>query len=411
MSGFAYCRRTGAAAAVALVAGFTAIQADAQDKGSMRVAFGDVPGGEMVNFMIAVARAEERGVKVETSFLQSEELAAQAVVSGQADIGVGTPYALIQKVNAPIRMFYQLSMLRFFPVVNGEMYKSWEDLDGADIAVHGRGSGTEAIMQLMAKEHGVEFNSVSYVPGSGVRAGALLQGNINASIVDYERKRLLEREAPGKFIFLEVPPLKAIMGLIPVTRGTIRIGKEDVAAGHHKIGYVPQRKGFDRDFPALAVDVIVAALRGKWPVRIRQDERERARQILEKIGGGALIDKPLAGLSGGETQRVFLARALINDPTLIILDEPTAGVDARGRAELFEVMTSLSRSDELAAILVTHNLAAVAQTAERIVYIEAGRVLCWGLPAELLGQQSLTALAAFQGRDHHAHSHFAPDEE
>jgi ABC-type glutathione transport system ATPase component len=74
-------------------------------------------------------------------------------------------------------------------------------------------------------------------------------------------------------------------------------------------------------------------------------------------------------------------------------------------------MTSLSRSDELAAILVTHNLAAVAQTAERIVYIEAGRVLCWGLPAELLGQQSLTALAAFQGRDHHAHSHFAPDEE
>lgn len=203
--------------------------------------------------------------------------------------------------------------------------------------------------------------------------------------------------------------LKAIMGLIPVTSGTIRIGKEDVAAGHHKIGYVPQRKGFDRDFPARAVDVIVAALRGKWPARIRPDERERAQKILAKIGGSALIDKPLAGLSGGETQRVFLARALINDPTLIILDEPTAGVDARGRAELLELMTTLSRSDELAAILVTHNLAAVAQTAERIVYIEAGRVLCWGLPQELMGQQSLSALAAFQGSDHYAHS--APDEE
>jgi NitT/TauT family transport system substrate-binding protein len=180
----------------------------AQDKGSMRVAFGDVPGSEMVNFMIAVARAEERGVKVETSFLQSEDLAAQAIVSGQADIGVGTPYALIQKVNAPIRMFYQLSMLRFFPVVNGEMYQDWKDLDGADIAVHGRGSGTEAIMQLMAQENGITFNSVSFVPGSGVRAGALLQGRINASIVDYERKRLLEREAPGKFVFLPLPDLK-----------------------------------------------------------------------------------------------------------------------------------------------------------------------------------------------------------
>lgn len=122
---------------------------------------------------------------------------------------MGTPYALIQKVNAPIRMFYQLSMLRFYPVVNGEMYQEWKDLDGADIAVHGRGSGTEAIMQLMAKENGITFNSVSYVPGSGVRAGALLQGNINASIVDYERSRLLEREAPGKFVFLPLPDIKA----------------------------------------------------------------------------------------------------------------------------------------------------------------------------------------------------------
>src|SRR5262249_43793613 len=118
------------------------------------------------------------------------------------------------------------------------------------------------------------------------------------------------------------------------------------------------------------------------------------------------LDKPLAGLSGGETQRVFLARALVTEPSLIILDEPTAGVDARGRAELLDLMAGISRSDELAAILVTHNLAAVAPTAERIVSIEAGKLLCWGLPNELLGQQSLTALA-FQGRDHHA----APDDE
>jgi len=201
--------------------------------------------------------------------------------------------------------------------------------------------------------------------------------------------------------------LKAIMGLLPVTSGAITIGGESVTAGHHKIGYVPQRKGFDRDFPARAVDLIVAALRGTWPAKIKPEERERAKAALAKIGGERLLDKPIAGLSGGETQRVFLARALINDPSLVVLDEPTAGVDARGRAELLELMTGLSRSEELAAILVTHNLAAVAQTAERIVYIEGGELLCWGLPSELLGQTSLTALA-FQARDHHAH---APDEE
>jgi ABC-type Mn2+/Zn2+ transport system ATPase subunit len=201
--------------------------------------------------------------------------------------------------------------------------------------------------------------------------------------------------------------LKSILGLIPMASGTIRIAGQDLVSGHHKIGYVPQRKAFDRDFPARAVDLIVAALRGKWPAKVRADERAKALAVLDKIGGKRLIDKPLAGLSGGETQRVFLARALITDPSLIILDEPTAGVDAKGRAELLELMSEISRSDELAAILVTHNLAAVAQTAERIVYLEAGKMLCWGLPHELLGQQSLTAIA-FQASDHRAH---APDEE
>jgi NitT/TauT family transport system substrate-binding protein len=196
-----------AVAAVALV--LAGGPARAQDKGSMHVAFGDIPGSDMVNFLAAVARAEERGVKVEVSYLQSEDIAAQAVVNGQADIGVGTPYALIQKVKAPIRMFYQLSQLRFYPVVNAEFYKEWKDLDGADIAVHARGSGTEAIMQLMAKENGITYNSVSYVPGSSVRAGALMKGNIKASIVDFERKQLLEREAPGKFIFLPLPKIEA----------------------------------------------------------------------------------------------------------------------------------------------------------------------------------------------------------
>ncbi len=229
MKSFSYLKTIAGAALVAGAMGIAAMPAQAQDKGSMRVAFGDVPGGEMVNFMIAVARAEERGVKVETSFLQSEDLAAQAIVSGQADIGVGTPYALIQKVNAPIRMFYQLSMLRFYPVVNGEKYKSWEDLDGADVAVHGRGSGTEALMQLMAKEHGITFNSVSYVPGSGVRAGALLQGRIDASIVDYERKRLLEREAPGKFVFLPLPDVKATDEALYANKNWLESEKEAVS--------------------------------------------------------------------------------------------------------------------------------------------------------------------------------------
>ena len=198
-----------AAAVAAIAMSFAAAPVGAQGEGSMHVAFGDIPGPDMANFMAAVARAEARGVKVKVSFLQSEDIAAQAIVGGQADIGVGTPYALIQKVKAPIRMFYQLSQLRFYPIVNNEFYKTWKDLDGADVAVHGRGSGTEAIMNRMAKDNGITYKSVSYVPGSAVRAGALLQGRLKVSIVDFERRRLLEREAPGRFTVLPLPKIEA----------------------------------------------------------------------------------------------------------------------------------------------------------------------------------------------------------
>ena len=202
--------------------------------------------------------------------------------------------------------------------------------------------------------------------------------------------------------------LKCILGLLEPAKGQVRILGEDVMKSRRRVGYVPQRKTFDRDFPARAVEVIAAQLRGKWPLHVRPAEREAARKVLERVGGETLIDRPMAGLSGGETQRVFLARALVSEPALLILDEPTAGVDVKGREEFLDLMHEISASDELAAILVTHNIAAVARTAERIVYLEGGRVTAWGLPEELMGHQSLTALA-FRAVDH-AQPH-APDED
>jgi NitT/TauT family transport system substrate-binding protein len=231
MQSLSYLKQAGKIAVVAAAMGVAAPQVMAEgEMGSMHVAFGDVPGGEMVGFMVAVARAAERGVEVETSFMQSEEIAAQAVVAGQADIGVGTPYALIQNFsNAPIRMFYQLANLRFYPVVNGEKYQSWSDLDGAAVGVHGRGSGTEAIMLLMAKQNGVEYSEVSYIPGSSVRAGALLNGTLDVSIVDYERRVRLEKEAPGRFIFLPLPEINATDEALYASREWLENEKEAVA--------------------------------------------------------------------------------------------------------------------------------------------------------------------------------------
>jgi len=183
--------------------------APAAAEGKMHIAFGDIATVESLNFLIAIERAKERGVDIQLTFFKSEDVASQAVVGGQADIGVGTPYALIQKVKAPIRLFYQMSALRFFPIVNTEFYKSWKDLDGQEVAVHSRGSGTEAIMKLMAQKNGITFSNISYVPGSEVRAGALLQGNVKASIVDSTGKNMLESKAPGKFAVLPMEGVNA----------------------------------------------------------------------------------------------------------------------------------------------------------------------------------------------------------
>ncbi|MFQ6017854.1 MAG: ABC transporter substrate-binding protein [Kiloniellaceae bacterium] len=194
-------------AAILALLGATVGQPGSAQAKAVKIAFGDIASVESINFLIALERVKERGVDVDITFFKSEDIAAQAVVGGQADVGVGTPYALLQKVKAPIRMFFQLSALRFYPVVNTDYYKDWKDLDGQEYVVHSRGSGTEAIMNLMAKRKGIKYKSISYIPGSEVRAGAMLKGTIRATIVDAPNRNLLLEKGKGKF---KVLPMEGV---------------------------------------------------------------------------------------------------------------------------------------------------------------------------------------------------------
>ena len=198
-----------AVVALAGVLGIMAGSVSGQGTTKIRYALGDVVGIDDLPLLIAAERSKARGVEVEITAFKSEELATQAVINGQADVGQGTPYAALQKVNVPIRFFYQLSTLQFFPIVAKEQYKTWKDLDGQEIAVQGRGSGTEAIMVLAAKQHGIKYKSISYVPGSQVRGLALLKGTIKASILDGPNTKFVMKEAPDKFLVLPLGELKA----------------------------------------------------------------------------------------------------------------------------------------------------------------------------------------------------------
>jgi NitT/TauT family transport system substrate-binding protein len=177
--------------------------------GSIRVALGDIESVETLALFIALERVRKRGTDVELIELADEDLANQAVVGGQADVGLGAPYGLIQGSGAPLRIVCQLQRLRFFPVVDKAAYPDWQALDGETFTVHSRGSTTEALARIIEDEEGIEFGEISYVPGAEVRATALLRGNVKAAVLDIPNKNYVMSEAPGKFHVLPTPETSA----------------------------------------------------------------------------------------------------------------------------------------------------------------------------------------------------------
>jgi len=236
--------------------------------------------------------------------------------------------------------------------------------------------------------------------------------------VDLGERRVLDEVtfdvAQGEFAALCGPNgggkttfLKAALGLLPLRAGQITVLDTTPRAARPRVGYVPQVKTFNAAFPARVADVITANRKGRWPLRLTAEDRETARAVLAQVGGERLLDAGLSGLSGGEMQRVYLARALVNSPELLLLDEPTAGVDARGRVEFLDVLARIAERRELAVILVTHSARAVRRLARRVVYVHT-TVRAWGAPDEVL-DHDLELSGAFSGHDH-ADRPFCEDE-
>jgi ABC-type Mn2+/Zn2+ transport system ATPase subunit len=197
--------------------------------------------------------------------------------------------------------------------------------------------------------------------------------------------------------------LKAALGLLPLRSGEVEVLGTTPQAARPQVGYVPQVKAFNRAFPARVADLIAANRKGAWPLRLGAKEREDARTALAVVGGERLLDEPVSGLSGGEIQRVYLARALATSPALLLLDEPTAGVDAQGRTEFLDLLAGIDDRRELAVVLVTHSASAVRRLARRVIYLHT-TVRAWGPPEAVLGRQS-DGGGAFSGHDHTNGSH------
>jgi zinc/manganese transport system ATP-binding protein len=186
--------------------------------------------------------------------------------------------------------------------------------------------------------------------------------------------------------------LRAVIGEVRPVRGTVRVGGDPVRRRPRiTVGYVPQVGATDWHFPITVAQVVLLGLTaesGPWPWATRA-ERRRVDEVLGSLGIEDLADRPARELSGGQQQRVLLARALIRRPQLLLLDEPTSGVDVLTRSAILDELIRFHRAG-LSIILTTHDLNAVANRLPDLVCINR-TVVARGTPEAVLNPSDLAA--------------------
>ena len=160
--------------------------------------------------------------------------------------------------------------------------------------------------------------------------------------------------------------LKVILGLIVPSRGMVSVLGKPPEGSRKSIGYVPQHNLFDRDFPASVWDVVLMGRYARAGLlrRYSREDRRMARRVLQTVGMLDYKDQQIGKLSGGEQQRVFMARALVSEPLLLLLDEPTASIDPTMQTEFYELLESMKQ--RTAIVLVSHDIGAVSTYVDKI---------------------------------------------
>lgn len=200
------------------------------------------------------------------------------------------------------------------------------------------------------------------------------------------------RVPAGQFVGLIGPSgagkttlLRAMLGLVPRVSGSVTLAGRSVTPDRppEAVGYVPQVETVDWNFPATVQDVVMMGRVRRmgplpWPSR---EDRRVAAQILERLGIGGLERRHIRDLSGGQQQRTFLARALIGEPRILILDEPTASVDVKTRDDILHLLVELNRTG-ITIVMTTHELNAVAAHLPWVVCVNRG-IVAQGPPSRV----------------------------
>ncbi len=159
--------------------------------------------------------------------------------------------------------------------------------------------------------------------------------------------------------------LKVMLGLIKPEKGEVRVLGDDPLRNRRRIGYVPQHSLFDHDFPISVMDVVLTGRAGQRLLgRYTDQDRKLAHDTLKMVDMLPFSKRPIGKLSGGERQRVFIARALVTEPEVLLLDEPTAGIDAHIQTEFYEILEKLK--EKMTIVMVSHDLTAISIYVDKI---------------------------------------------
>ncbi len=193
--------------------------------------------------------------------------------------------------------------------------------------------------------------------------------------------------------------MQALLGLVEFT-GEVMIFGRSLREVVERVGFVPQRFGFAVAFPMSVNEFVgMVVLEGK------SDQREkRVKKVLNEVGVGKMTKRMLRELSGGQMQRVLVARALVAKPELLILDEPEAGVDVAGEQSLYDLLDKLAKERDMTVLVASHELDVVYTYADSVVCVNR-KLVCSGKPYEVLNQEMFEKIYGrelkFYGHEHH----------
>ncbi len=169
--------------------------------------------------------------------------------------------------------------------------------------------------------------------------------------------------------------IKILLGLEKCDSGSIEMFGKDIAGFNqwNKIGYLPQKiDSFNPLFPATVEEVVALGLlsQKKYPKRLNKNDRVAVENVLAAFGISDLKNRLVNELSGGQQQRVFLGRAMVSEPSLLILDEPSAALDPHIRESFFETIQKINKEKKTTIILITHDIGQVGEYAEKMLYLD-----------------------------------------